>query len=48
MTVSADELGAWTGQVRVTDKSGSAQVIQSPTEVNLDISSDPVFVENVP
>lgn len=48
MTVSAAELGAWTGQVRVTDKSGSAQVIQAPTEVTLEISSDPVFVENVP
>jgi hypothetical protein len=48
MTVSAAELGTWTGQVRVTDKSGSAQVIQSPTEVTLEISSDPVFVENVP
>jgi hypothetical protein len=44
MTVSAAELGAWTGQVRVTDKSGSAQVIQSPTEITLEISSDPVFV----
>jgi hypothetical protein len=44
MTVSAAELGAWTGQVRVTDKSGSAQVIQAPTEVTLEISSDPVFV----
>jgi hypothetical protein len=47
MTISAAELGTWTGQVRVTDKSGSAQVIQSPTEAILEISSDPVFVENV-
>jgi len=48
MTVSAAELGMWTGQVRVTDKSGNVQMIQSPTEVNLEISSDPVFVDNVP
>jgi hypothetical protein len=48
MTVSAAELGTWTGQVHVTDKSGNVQVVQSPTEVNLEISSDPVFVENVP
>ncbi len=47
-TVSEAELGTWTGRVRVTDKFGSAQVIQSPTEVALDISSDPVFVENEP
>ncbi len=48
VTVSAAELGAWTGRVRVTDKSGSARLIQSPIEVTLGISSDPVFVENVP
>ena len=47
MVVSAAELGTWTGQVRVTNKFGSVQVIQSSTEVTLDISSDPVFVENV-
>jgi hypothetical protein len=48
MIVSAAELGTWTGQVRVTDKFGSARVIRAPIEVALDISSDPVFVENVP
>ena len=47
MTVSAADLGTWTGQVRVTDKFGSVQVIQAPTEATLEISSDPVFVENV-
>jgi hypothetical protein len=47
MTVSVTELGTWTGMVRVTDKAGSAQVIQSSSEVTLEISSDPVFVENV-
>jgi len=48
MTISAAELGAWTGQVRVTDKFGNTQVFQAPTEVVLEVSSDPVFVENVP
>jgi hypothetical protein len=47
MTVSAAELGTWTGQVRVTDKLGNGQVIQALTEAIVEISSDPVFVENV-
>jgi len=48
MTISAAELGTWTGQVRVTDKFGNTQVFQAPTEVVLEVSSDPIFVENVP
>jgi len=48
MTVSAAELGTWAGQVRVTDKFGSARVIQSPTEATLEVSSDPIFIENLP
>jgi hypothetical protein len=48
VTISGAELGTWTGQVRVTDRFGSARVLQGPTEATLEVSSDPVFVENVP
>lgn len=50
MTVSAAELGTWTGQVLVTNKLGEdvtdeATVSSGPSSVTLEFSSDPIYVE---
>jgi hypothetical protein len=47
MTVSATELGTWTGQVRVTDKLGNVSVHNGDPSVSLTFSSDPIYVEAV-
>jgi len=47
MTISAAELGTWTGWVMITDKSGRSRVLRAPIEATLEISSDPVFVTNL-
>ena len=47
MTVSATELGTWTGQVRVTNKLGSATIYNGTSSVPLTFSSDPIYVEAV-
>jgi hypothetical protein len=47
MSVSANELGTWTGQIRVTDKSGNTNVYSGASSVSLTFSSDPIFVEVV-
>jgi len=48
MTVSATELGTWTGQVRVTDKLGNEEIVYGSSSVTLTFSSDPIYVEAVP
>jgi len=47
MTVSASELGTWTGQVRVTDKLGNSHTEYGATSVSLTFSSSPIYVEAV-
>jgi hypothetical protein len=47
MTVSAAELGTWTGQVRVTDKLGNEDYHSGDPSVSLTFSSDPIYVEAV-
>ena len=49
MTVSAagNELGTWTGQVRVTDKLGNPTIYNGVSSVSLTFSSDPIYVEAV-
>jgi hypothetical protein len=47
MTISAAELGTWTGQVRVTDKLGSPEIFTGTSSVSLTFSSDPIYVEAV-
>jgi hypothetical protein len=48
MTVSATELGTWTGQVRVTDKLGNVSVHNGDPSVSLTFSSDAIYVEAAP
>ena len=45
MAVSVAELGAWTGQVRVTDKLGNSDTYSGASSVDLTFSSDPIYVE---
>lgn len=52
MTVTATELGEWTGAVKVTDKLGNdvtrdAVISSTSTWVTLEFSSDPIYVEAV-
>jgi hypothetical protein len=47
MTISAAELGTWTGQVRVTDMMGNFDTYSDPSSVDLTFSSSPIYVEAV-
>lgn len=47
MTVSAAELGNWTGWVMITDKFGKSRVLRAPIEATLEISSNPIFVTSL-